>query len=140
MPSRSAAKPKPLNQAIQKLITDAAECGFTFWGLAAGAGFAWAVDDRQNYHAIHSSTRGGERRSQHACGLMRFHLGGELARVYGRAQWQLLGRESGYREREITRAQLAVVGWQCDLDGPVIVHPAISTAAVEQIQLIEVDQ
>lgn len=127
-----AAKPKQFNQATQKLITDAAEVGFTFWGEASGTGFTWAIDDRQNFHAVHSTTRGGVRQSRHACGVIRALLDNEIDELSGKAFWVIVG---SYPNREITRRQLAMTGWQCDLDGPVIVHPAISTAAVEQIQI-----
>jgi hypothetical protein len=138
-----ATKPKQLNQATQKAITGPAECGFTYWGPAPGTGYVWAVDGQQNYHAVWSGTRGGERHSQHACGRMREALSAEITRLSTTAYWALSGfeRDDEHRQRAITQCQIALVNprWRCDLDGATIAHPVISTAAVESIQ-IEVDQ
>ena len=127
----------------QTAIADAAECGFTYWADAPGTGFAWATDDRQWYHAIHAATRGGARRSRHACALMRERLAAEIERLAAAAFWQLSGWErlDGYREREIDRLQLALhtPAWRCDLDGPIVEHAGCSAVGVDSIYQLDLN-
>jgi hypothetical protein len=133
-----AAKPKQLTQVTQKALTDAAECGFIHWGPAGITGFAWVTDHRGHFHAIHATTRGGARQSQHACGLLREAIEQKAAKLYGKVLWSFANSDvEAWRSRERLRLQMIVCDptWQCDVDGAVVVHPAISTAAVEQIHI-----
>lgn len=133
----TAGLPKP----TQRAITDAAECGFAYIGAVGLTGYAWAIDDRRDYHATHSTTRGGVRQSRHACGRLRGEIEKAAAALLGKALYVYAGVDPEFaRQRELDR--LALVGnnpvWRCDLDGPIIEHAPISAAAIALFSTAEV--
>ena len=138
-PGRVAGKARRLNIQARKLLTDTAECGFTFWGQAPGTGFTWATDERRRFHAVHSTTRAGQRQSRHACGLLRQKLLAEIDQIAGisgiLAVPGFWGDVAAERDTEIQRRRAAMANpaWLCDCDGPVITHPPTADAAVEAI-------